>query len=132
MAVVEADHELLEDPPGLLLREAPGWLVGQGVGEEVAPPGILHGNGEVAGRQEDLLQGHYERVPQAALVLDFPGDVAPIELALSGPHRALHFTHRVRESLPEAEGVTPASKKLCRAVVLLDVHADSTALQVWM
>ena len=89
MAVVKPDHELLEDPARLLLREAAVGLVGQGVGEEVAAPGVLHGNGQVAGRQEHLLQCHNERVPQAALVLDLPRHIPPVQLALPGSHRPL-------------------------------------------
>lgn len=55
MAIVETDHQLLEDPTGLLLGKAPIGLMGQGVGEEVTAPGVLHGDGQVAGRQEHLL-----------------------------------------------------------------------------
>ena len=55
MAVVQANDELLEDPAGLLLCQAPMRSVAKSVVEEVPSLSIFHRNGQMRGGQKHLV-----------------------------------------------------------------------------
>lgn len=65
MAVVQADDELLEDPPCLLLRQAAMRPVPQGVVEQVPPLSVLHSDRQMRRSQEHLEQAaHATQCPE--------------------------------------------------------------------
>ncbi len=60
MCIIKSNNQLLEQPASLRLTDVallPHFLV------QVSPCHVLHGNAQVLGSQEHLLQGHNEGMP---------------------------------------------------------------------